>query len=81
MDDRRAHFLTMAGDACTAAGLADIPVELTLEDGSTAAGVPSPRPSDDSDAQLDHTGYENQIFVGGSTIRLDAVVGFAVRTP
>ena len=71
----------MAGDACTAAGLANIPVELTLDDGSTAAGIPSPRPTEDHATELDHTGYANQIVVGGGTIHLDKVVRFAVHTP
>ena len=42
MDDRRAHFLTMLGDACAAAGVAGITVELLLSDGRRLTGVPSP---------------------------------------
>ncbi len=80
MNDRRAHFLTMVGDACTSAGLASIPVQLTFRDGTRVTGTPSPEPASD-ETDTDETGYVNQLRIDGSTVVLDAVVQFAITSP
>lgn len=80
MDDRRAHFLTMLGDACVAAGLASMPVELLLSDGSRVSGTPSPRPADGSPA-VDDTGYSSLLLIDGASTQMEDVVEFVVRTP
>lgn len=81
MNDRRAHFLTMTGDTCAAAGLANLVVEIMLANGTVRSGVPSPRSSEDEDSALDETGYSNLLLVDGGLIRLEDVVGFAVHSP
>ena len=81
MDDRRAHFLTMIGDMCAAAGVANITVEVMLADGTTASGVPSPRFSGNADSTLRETGYSNLLRLDDEWIHLETVVGFVVRTP
>ncbi len=81
MDDRRAHFLTMLGDACAAAGLAGIPVELVLGDGRRVAGTPSPSAAQPSGEPLAETGYASLLLLDGASTQLEDVVEFAVRTP
>lgn len=79
MDDRRAHFLTMLGDACVAAGLASIPVELVLNDGKRMVGTPSPQFAEDP--PVAETGYSSLLLINGASTRLQDVVQFAIRTP
>jgi hypothetical protein len=81
MDDRRAHFLTMLGDACTSAGLADIPVELLLNDGSRIVGTPSPQPTNSESAPIDETGYASRLLIDGTRTELEDVVEFVIRSP
>jgi len=80
MDDRRAHFLTMLGDACSAAGLANIRVELLLSDGRRMAGTPSPQPADGRHPPVHETGYSSLLINGGSA-ELEDVVEFVIRSP
>lgn len=79
MNDRRSHFLTMTGDVCAAAGLANLDVEILLASGATTSGVPSSISG--TNTELDQTGYSNRLFVNGEPVALDDVVGFIVRTP
>jgi hypothetical protein len=81
MDDRRAHFLTMLGDACVAAGLASIPVELLLSDGTRLAGTPSPQLARGDGAPVDDTGYSSLLLIDGASTQLEKVVEFVIRTP
>lgn len=81
MNDRRAHFLTLTGDACVAAGLANIDVELLLADGTTTTGVPSPLSRDEGHGALDQTGYANQLSLDGHGVLLEDIVGFVIRSP
>ncbi len=81
MDDRRAHFLTMLGDTCLAAGLAGIPVELQLRDGTRVAGTPSPRIATDGAGAVSDTGYASPLLIDGMTTHIEDVVEFVVRAP
>jgi len=81
MDDRREHFLTMLGDACVAAGVAGIPVELLLRDGRRMSGTPSARMANDGRQPLGETGYSSLLLIDGATAKLDEVVEFVIRTP
>jgi len=81
MDDRRAHFLTMLGDACASAGLADIPVELLLSDGRRMAGMPSPQPAGGASTPIDETGYSSPLLIDGTSAELEEVVEFVIRSP
>jgi hypothetical protein len=80
MDDRRAHFLTMLGDACMAAGLADIPVELLLRNGRRVAGTPSPQPRGGG-PPVDETGYSSPLLIDGVATELEDIVEFVIRSP
>ena len=79
MDDRHAQFLIIVGDACLAASLADLPVELLLADGTQLRGVPSRLAPNGGEDEVDDTGYEAGFLIGDAPVRLDAVVGCAVR--
>ncbi|HEY1688993.1 MAG TPA: hypothetical protein VGF95_09040 [Solirubrobacteraceae bacterium] len=81
MNDRRAHFLTMLGDACVAAGLAGIPVELILGDGGRVVGTPSPQPAENGNAPANETGYASLLLVDGAAVQLEDVVEFVIHTP
>ncbi len=81
MDDRRAHFLTTVGDACTAAGLANISVELTLANGTRAVGIPSPRPAEPDGDGLDQTGYADRLLIDGRAVELHEVVQLSIHRP
>jgi len=81
MNDRRAHFLTMLGDVCVAAGLGSMRVELLLSDGSRLAGTPSPHPATEGGSPTDETGYSSTLLIDGASAQLEDVVEFVVRTP
>ncbi len=81
MNDRRAHFLTMLGDACVAASLASIPVEVLLSDGSRITGTPSPQPASAASPPGDETGYSSLLLINGVSAEVEDVVGFAIRSP
>jgi hypothetical protein len=81
MDDRRAHFLTMLGDACVSAGLASIPVEVTLHDGTRLAGTPSAQLAKSGTPAISDTGYSGELLIDGVSAQLDDVVEFVIRTP
>jgi hypothetical protein len=81
MDDRRAHFLTMVGDVCVAAGVAGITVELLLSDGRRVTGVPSPQAPDNESRPVGDTGYSSLLVVDGSPTRLEDVVEFLIHSP
>jgi hypothetical protein len=80
MDDRRAHFLIMLGDACLSAGLADIAVEVLTAEGDRLAGVPSAQPTSGG-AELNETGLPDGMLFDGAPLQLENVVEFVVRTP
>jgi hypothetical protein len=81
MDDRHAHFLTMLGDTCVAAGLARLSVELVLGDGRRVSGTPSPLIADQAHPPVDETGYSSRLLIDGEDARLEDVVEFVVRAP
>lgn len=81
MDDRREHFLTMLGDACAAAGVAGITVELLLSDGRRVTGIPSPQLADDESRPVSDTGYSALLLVDGAPTQLEDVVEFVVHSP
>ncbi len=81
MNDRRAHFLTMLGDACVSARVAGLRVELVLADGDRIAGTPSPGPSLDEATQIDETGYSSPLHIDDSAVSMEEVVEFAVVSP
>lgn len=81
MDDRSAHFLTMVGDTCIAAGVGDIRVELLLSDGSRLIGAPSPEPVEAGASAVGETGYADLLLVDGCAAQLRDVVEFVVRKP
>jgi hypothetical protein len=81
VDDRRAHFLTMLGDACAAADLANMRVELILNDGSSIGGVPSPRAGRNPRHPVAETGYANRLLVGSETVCLEDIARFAISSP
>jgi hypothetical protein len=81
VDDRRAHFLTMLGDACAAAEVANMRVELILNDGSSIGGIPAPRVGRDPRHPVAETGYENRLLVGGETVCLEDIARFAISSP
>lgn len=71
----------MLGDACVAAGLAGIPVELRLRDGTRMAGTPSPQFARGEDQPVYETGYSNLLLIDGASAQLEDVVEFVIRTP
>lgn len=81
MDDRRAHFVTMIGDVCLAAGLAHIPVELLMRDGARVYGTPSPVVADLEHPPLGETGYASRLTIDGVETFLEDVVEFLIRSP
>ena len=81
MDDQRAQFLIMVGDACVAAGLASLPVQLLLRDQARVQGIPSPSAESDTSQEVDHTGYAQDLLIEGSRVSLEDVVAFEVRSP
>jgi hypothetical protein len=82
MDDRRAHFLTMLGDACVAAGLARLTVEILLNDGRRLRGTPLPQPADDgTGGGFEETGYSRRLLIDGGSAEVEDVVEFVVRMP
>lgn len=81
MDDRRAHFLTMLGDVCVAAGLGSMRVELLLSDGTRMGGTPSPHPGTEGGPPTDETGYSSTLLIDGVSAQVEDVVEFVVRTP
>lgn len=79
MDDRRAHFLTMLGDACAAAGLAGFEVELGLIDGTHLSGQPFPQST--SGDQGDETGYASRLRIDGVDMDVENVTEYTIRSP
>lgn len=77
MDDRRALFIMMLGDTCSAARLAHLEIEVRLLDGARARGVPGEPGTDDAQA-IDHTGYTPPVMVGGQCVLLHEVMSFEV---
>lgn len=81
MHDETAHFLVMVGDACDGARLAGLPVEVTTRDGRRLCGVPSPREASTPWQEVDDTGFENELILGGAAVALDQVVELRLRRP
>ena len=80
LDDHHAQFLIIVGDACLAASLAGLPVDLQLADGTQHTGVPSCLSPTEGDNEFDGTGYAPGFLIGGDPVRLDAVIACTVRT-
>jgi hypothetical protein len=81
LQDLRAHFLTMLGDVCLAAGVAGLEVEMVTVHGGRVRGVPSPHPADTSAESFGDTGYASMLQVDGQQVRLADVRAFVVRSP
>lgn len=71
----------MLGDACTAAGLASIPVELVLHDGTHVVGTPTAKPADGASSPINETGYSSHLLIDGDVARLEDVIEFVIRSP
>ena len=78
MDDHRAQFITLLGDACAAAATARIEVEIGLADGSHVRGVPRPIPTTDSREEVDDTGYAQRLFIGDESVAMTDIHSFTV---
>lgn len=76
MDDRRAQFLIVVGDACAGAELGELIVEVLTIDGVRYCGVPSTVEDQQPDAVDGGT-----LRVDGSLVALREVVEFVVRPP
>ncbi len=81
MDDRRAHFLTMLGDACVAAGVASISVEFLLSDGRRVSGIPSPQSANNHSRPVSDTGYSSLLLIDGVPTELEDIVEFVIHSP
>jgi hypothetical protein len=81
MNDRRAEFLAMVGDVCRSARLAQIPVTVKVADGTSVSGVPRPHEADGPDAEVDHTGWSDDLQVNGHVVSLESVVEIQVGSP
>ena len=64
LDDHHAQFLIIVGDACLAASLAGLPVDLQLVDGTEHTGVPSCLSPTEGDNEFDGTGYAPSFLIG-----------------
>lgn len=77
-DDRTQHFMGTLARLCEDAALADLPVTLTLLDGSSLRGVPvvdhAAAPSDDSAAGI-------RIVVGETSVLVQDVRAVQVGRP
>ncbi len=69
----------MLGDACSAAGLADLTVEVVTAEGARGRCVPASPPR--VVGQLTETGYPRVVLIDGSSLPLEDVVEFLVRSP
>jgi hypothetical protein len=81
MNDRRAHFLTMVGDACLAASLAGLTIEVSTIDGDTIVGVPATTPASVRGEMVNETGYADPLVIGTRGVHLEDVIEFGVRSP
>lgn len=82
MDERLSQFYVCAAQLCTDARLAELTVSVTLAGGGRVDGIPAAPPETSDPAQeLDHTGYEDSVSVGGVEIALSDVVAVAVHRP
>jgi hypothetical protein len=71
----------MLGDACGAAGVGGIPVELALRDGTRVTGTPSPQPAVEAESEVGSTGYADSLRIDDVWLSMRDVVEFVIRTP
>lgn len=71
----------MVGDACMAAGVAGLHVEVVLRDGERANGSPSPRAASGDGDHADETGYSRELLIDGRIVQLEDVVEFVISGP
>ena len=77
------QFWVMLGACNDAARLAQLPLRVELDDGSTVTGIPScPATVDDDDPdELNHTGVSTRLVLGEITVDLRRVRSYAVQAP
>jgi hypothetical protein len=78
----REHYWVMIGEICELARTGRLAVEVTTGDGRTLDGIPSPHPVNPDDAaQVDDTGFANDLAVNGEVVGLMDVVELRLRMP
>lgn len=82
MDNRRAQFLIAVGDLCTAAGLAELEVDLSWRgDGGGVRAIRGiPRPTRSCD-ELEEIGYARTLRVDDRVIEMQDVVACTLHAP
>ena len=78
-DDRRGHFVVMLVDACNAARLGRLRVDVTTGDGSRLHGVPDVRLRAGAPAGVEDPAGAVDVSIDGEPVDLDLVVAFTVR--
>jgi hypothetical protein len=78
MEDERAQFLILVADACGAAALSGLPVELKTSSGETIVGVPCPPDEAEGADAVDDTGYAPDLRIGDRYVRLEGITSITV---
>ena len=81
MDDTRAQFLLLVGNACRDASTGRISVELSTDAGDHVTGVPEAHADEVSDTEVDDTGWSDALSIAGTTISLASVVTIRIDSP
>lgn len=81
LDDRHSQFLIIVGDACLAASLAGLEVDIELADGGRLSGIPSDVTPVQSEHAARDTGYADVFRIQDRAVALDAIVRCSVRAP
>jgi len=81
LSEGQEHFIANLGEACEAACLARLTVELELGDGRLTVGVPRSSPTGPNDQEIDHTGINPYIEIDDELVMLERVVSYRVFRP
>lgn len=81
LSEGQEHFIANLGEACEAARLARLTVELELGDGRLIVGVPRSSPLGPNDQEIDHTGINPYIEIDNELVMLERVVSYRVFRP
>ncbi|MFZ0386753.1 MAG: hypothetical protein WAL22_13895 [Solirubrobacteraceae bacterium] len=81
MDDRNSEYAITVGQLCAAAELARFRLEVVTADGQVVAGLARAPRTATGDGELDDTGLQRTVRIGGALVNLDEIVRCTVLSP
>jgi hypothetical protein len=81
MDNRYSEYVIAVGQLCASAELARFRLEVVTAEGQVVVGLVGALRTAAGDGELDHTGLQRTVRIGGALVNLDEIVRCTIHRP